>query len=156
MSPSKGLILLALAFGLAAPSAAAQELGDHAKLVLGGVPFAVTVARNRCRDILRWQARHRDRQVPLEPLAAWIADPQRDALGDLLAAERLSLMADAVAALDGACRELLKAFYVQEESAEEIRRRIGLDTVQGVYYRRSVCLRRALDYLNSRLQVRSQ
>ena len=43
MSPSKGLILLALAFGLATTPAAAQELGDHAKLVLGGVPFSVTV-----------------------------------------------------------------------------------------------------------------
>lgn len=115
----------------------------------GNLPrFAVTVARNRCRNLLSW--RKVRRHQPLEPLADWIADPRRSPLDILLDREIRETLQEALDALDPACRELLRAVYLQGRTIEEIRGRLGLKTVQGVYYRRAICLQRAYELLNNR------
>jgi RNA polymerase sigma factor (sigma-70 family) len=111
------------------------------------IRFAVTVARNRCRNLLIWRRRHPG--VDLEPLAAWIADPERSALDSLLEDEVQRVVQAGLDSLDPSCRDLLRWSYFQDVAIETIRRRIGLDTVQGVYYRRAVCLQRLARFLNS-------
>ncbi len=100
--------------------------------------FAVTVARNRCRNIVNQRARRPE--TPIEPLAEWIAHPQRSPLDLLVEREVLDLLQRALDSLGSACRILLRAFYVEGQSIEAIRRQMGLKTVQGVYYRRASCL----------------
>ncbi len=104
------------------------------------VRFAITIARNRCRNILN--QRRRRPEVPIEPLAEWIASDDRSPLDHLLAEEVRSRLREAVAKLGRVCRLLLRAFYLEGTPIETIRRRLGLETVQGVYYRRTVCLRK--------------
>ncbi len=113
------------------------------------IVFAVTVARNRCRNILNWRRRHP--AVPVTSLQDWLATPERGPLDLLDAAERRRAVADALARLDDVCRYVLKAFYLEEATIEEIRCRLGLKSVQGVYYRRAVCLERIARFLKERL-----
>jgi len=113
------------------------------------VSFAVTVARNRCRNLLNWHARRP--QVPIDGLAEWIADRDRSPLDTLLEAEVHQHLQAALDALGDDCRTLLRAFYLEGVSIESIRQRIGLATVQGVYYRRSVCLDQLREFLKARL-----
>ena len=115
------------------------------------VAFAVTVARNRCRNILNWQARWP--HTPVESLETWLADPDRDPL-DLLAESDLHrTLQDALDNLREPCGMLLRGFYLEGLSAHELRRRLGLTTVQGVYYRRDSCLAEALIALKKRLSI---
>ena len=111
------------------------------------VRFAVTVERNRCRNILVWRSRHPD--VAIEPLCEWLADPQRSPLDSLLEGETRRLLQAGLDSLSRGCRELLHWFYLEDRSIETIRQDIGLDTVQGVYYRRSVCLQQLGRFLNN-------
>jgi len=108
--------------------------------------FAVAVARNRCRDILRWQKAHP--HVPVEPLTDWVVQRSECPLDRLAAEETRGLLDRVIEALDPTCRQLLVAMYLARESAEDVRRRLGLETVQGVYYRRKVCLKKATELLN--------
>lgn len=103
------------------------------------ISFSVTVARNRCRNLLA--RRRRRQQVPLEDAQERVADPGDDAVDRLLSAEALAALRAGVARLGRVCRALLVAFYLEERTIEEIRVRCGLKTVQGVYYRRQVCIR---------------
>ncbi len=103
------------------------------------IRFAITIARNRCRNIVN--QRKRRPQVPIEPLADWIANGDRSPLDHLLAEESQAQLQQAITELGRVCRLLLRAFYFEQTPIEVIRRRLGLDTVQGVYYRRTVCLR---------------
>jgi RNA polymerase sigma factor (sigma-70 family) len=103
------------------------------------VAFSITIARNRCRNILNQQQRRP--QTPIEPLADWIANDDRSPLDHLVKEESLSLLQQTVDSLDRICRTLLRAVYFEESSIESIRIRLGLKTVQGVYYRRTICLR---------------
>lgn len=103
------------------------------------IRFAITVARNRCRNIMNQQSRRP--QIPIEPLADWIANEERSPLDLLLEQESRSLLQGALDNLSHACRKLLRAFYFEGEDMETIRGRLGLATVQGAYYRRTVCLR---------------
>ena len=114
------------------------------------VSFATTVARNRCRNILNWHQRHPGTDIT--PLAEWIADPARSPLDLLLETERYRLLREALRALDRACRDLLRAYYLQRVSARDLCRRLGLSTVQGVHYRKTVCLEKALAFLKRRLE----
>lgn len=111
--------------------------------------FGISVARNRCRNVLSW--RQRRPQVPLDDLADWIAHPDRSPLDAIVEEERLQLLRDALARLGTDCQELLRAWYIEGIPVEEIRHRLGLRTIQGAYYRRARCLESAADYLNERL-----
>ncbi len=120
--------------------------GDFARL-------AVTIARNRCRDLLR--RRTRFPHLDIEPLADWIVDRQASPLDHLEAEEKRHMMQQALDRLGPACRELLHAMYVDEEKTEVIRRRLGLGTVQAVFYRRTACVDQMKNYLQKWSRVRS-
>jgi RNA polymerase sigma factor (sigma-70 family) len=115
------------------------------------VKFAVTVARNRCRNLLNW--RKRLPHVQLDPMLDWLESTERSPLDALLDREVVDLLQAALDRLSAECRALLRAFYLEEVPVEEIRRRSGLKTVQGVYYRKAVCLRQAYRRLKNRLVV---
>ena len=117
------------------------------------VRLAVTIARNRCRDILRQRARRP--QVPIEPLETWLAHPERSALDDLAESELFALLQQALDQLKAACRRLLHALYVDGLTPEDVRVRSGLSTVQGVYHRRSVCLGQARKLIQRQLRFGS-
>jgi RNA polymerase sigma factor (sigma-70 family) len=113
------------------------------------IRFGVTVARNRCRNLLIW--RRRRPQVKVESLDDWLAEPERSALDVLVEQEQLALLQEALDALGPDCRDLLHQLYIEQIPAEELRRRSGLRTVQGIHYRKEVCLERAFRILNERL-----
>ncbi|MBC8426282.1 sigma-70 family RNA polymerase sigma factor [bacterium] len=115
--------------------------------------LAVTIANNRCRDILR--SRQRKPQVQIDTLADWIADDTRSPLDDMQENEMYTLLQRALDGLGRECLDLLRDLYLEALSAEEVRRRIGLSTVQGVYYRKAICLEEARKFLNRRLSIRS-
>lgn len=117
------------------------------------VRLAVTIANNRCRDILR--SRSRKPQVQIDSLAEWIADDARSPLDHLQRDEQHALLQKALDGIGRECRRLLRALFVEELSTEEVRLHVGLKTVQGVYYRKTVCLREMKSFLNRRLSVRS-
>jgi len=108
--------------------------------------FAVTVAVNRCRNLLAW--RRRRRQVPLEPLAGWIADEEASALDLLLDDERQRLLQAALDGVDPGCEHLLRAYYLEGRTIASLRDELHLESVQAVYYRRGVCLQKAFRILN--------
>lgn len=115
------------------------------------VRFAVTVARNRCRNLLN--ARKRHPTVSIEPLADWIANPERSPLDLLEAKEVGRILQEALDRLDRICRIILRSFYIEGRSIRTIQKKTGLQTVQGVYYRRSVCLDQIAGILRKRLAV---
>lgn len=115
------------------------------------VKFAITVARNRCRNLLNW--RKVRPQTPVETMAEWLADSEKSPLDSLLDAEVRTILQTALDRLDSTCRALLHAFYLEEKTIEEIRGEIGLKTVQGIYYRRAICLRKIYGLLKKRLTV---
>ena len=53
--------------------------------------------------------------------------------------------------LDEPCRALLDSIYRAERSIEELREELGLKTVQAVYYRKDVCIKKAQKILNQEL-----
>ncbi|MCP4570917.1 MAG: sigma-70 family RNA polymerase sigma factor [bacterium] len=111
--------------------------------------FGIAVTRNRCRNLQVW--RQRRPQVPLESLTDWLAHPGRNPLDALVDRERLELLQEALNRLGPECRELLRAWYLEGVAVEEIRRRLGLRSIQGVYYRRTRCLEKAGESLNDLL-----
>ena len=119
--------------------------GDFAK-------FAVTVACNRCRDLLHF--RQRRPELREDTFSAWIADPARSPLDVLVDSEVVDLLHEGLAGLDIDCRELLSGLYLGAGTVEEFRRRAGLGSVQAVYYRRMICLRKLADFFQNRLQIR--
>ena len=111
--------------------------------------FAATVARNRCRNLANSRSRHP--HVELESLREWIASPERSPL-DLLEEKELHLCLQRVLdSLSNDCRRLLRGFYLEDRPIEQLRRTLGLSTVQGVYYRRAKCLEKAELLLNQLL-----
>jgi RNA polymerase sigma factor (sigma-70 family) len=117
------------------------------------VRLAVTIGRNRCRDILR--RRQRRPELDVEPFTEWLAHPQRSALDDLVDSELSHILQDVLDRLSEGCRKLLRALYIHGRTPEQARSLTGLDTVQGVYYRRGVCLQQAKKFLQSRWFARS-
>ncbi|MFC1572731.1 RNA polymerase sigma factor [Candidatus Eisenbacteria bacterium] len=115
------------------------------------IRFAITIARNRCRNIAN--ARKRRPNVPLDSLENWIASPEKSPLDILLEHEVEETLRAALATLGRVCRQILRAFYIEGHSIENIRQETGLKTVQGVYYRRSVCLDRLGRVLAKRLAI---
>jgi RNA polymerase sigma factor (sigma-70 family) len=113
------------------------------------VSFTVTIARNRCRNLLIWRQRHPG--APIETVVASLADPGFSPLDSLLENEVNALLQEALDRLGEACRSLLRELYIEGRRVEEVRRRLGLRTVQGIYYRRAGCLKRAAKLLKKRL-----
>jgi|GEM_PF-1203385 len=113
------------------------------------IRFTVTVARNRCRNLFHWHQRRP--QVPVDTMQDWLADTNRSPLDILVEEETVSLLQKALDSMGELCRYLLRAFYLENRSIEEIRQQIGLSTVQGVYYRRNVCLQEAQQIFKERL-----
>jgi len=112
------------------------------------VNFTIAVTRNRCRNLLIWQRRHPG--VAIDALTASLADPARSPLEALLADEVQDLLQRALDQLGAKCRALLHALFIVGASVDEVRRRTGLRTVQGIYYRRAECLKRAARLLKKR------
>jgi RNA polymerase sigma factor (sigma-70 family) len=117
------------------------------------VRLAATIARNRCRDILR--NRRRRPHVPIDPLESWLATPDRSVLDELAETSLWALLQRVLDELGDACRQLLHDLYQRGLSTEEVRRRLGLQTLQGVYLRRDACLARANLFLQRALHGRS-
>ena len=114
--------------------------------------LATAIARNRCRDLVRWRRRQPAAAAP--SLADWLADPRRSILDEVEQVERLTLLQSALGQLSTEHRTLLRAMYRDGLGAESVRERLGLGTVHGVYYRRSVCLRQVKSFLSRRLHER--
>ena len=110
--------------------------------------FAATVARNRCRDVLR--ARRRHPQTPVESLQDWADDDSRSPLDHLTDVEMKEEVRRAVAAMGADCRDLLRTLYFAGNSVEQVRRKLGLGSIHTVYYRRNVCLKKVLKILKKR------
>ncbi len=110
--------------------------------------LAVTIAGNRCSDLVRWRRLRR----PPPP----VADPARSILDEIEPPQRLATLQSALGHLTADCRRLLRAMYVDGLSSEAVRERLGLATVQGVHYRRSVCLRRVKTHVSQRLHGGSE
>lgn len=102
------------------------------------VGLCVTIARNRCRDLLR--VRRRRPQTEIESMSDWLADPSISAIDELADDQILQLLQDALNRISQDCRMLLQAIYIDELSTEAVRVMTGLGTPQGVFHRRSVCL----------------
>jgi RNA polymerase sigma factor (sigma-70 family) len=115
------------------------------------VKFAVTVARNRYRNLLNWRRRHPT--VDLDPLSEWLARPESSPLDLLLEAEVRQLLQQGLDTLETDCQDILRSFYLNQLPIESLRRRIGLKTVQGIYYRKSLCLEKLARFLKKRLAV---
>ncbi len=93
--------------------------------------------------------------MPLEPVEHWLADSARSALDDLEDSQRRSLLQEALDELSSKCRRLLRQLYFDGLTPEQVRAASGLGTVQGIYYRRSVCLEHARIALQRRLRFGS-
>jgi len=102
------------------------------------VGLSVTIARNRCRDLARWRGRRP--QAEVESVSEWLADPQQNILDKLVESELFDHLQTALGHLGRDCHDLLRALFLDEIPTEDVRRRLGLSTVQGVYYRKAVCL----------------
>jgi len=131
-----------------------KYLQREAEFVGDPISLAVTIARNRCRDLKRWRRRHP--QADYDGLVEWISDPTNSILERLETQEQLSLLQDALSGLSADCRSLLKALYLDTVPTEILRQRLGLGTVHAVYYRREVCLKRARLFLQELLEGRSR
>jgi RNA polymerase sigma factor (sigma-70 family) len=111
--------------------------------------FAVTVAVNRCRNLVAW--RRRQRQVPLDPLESWISNTDASALDLLMDEERLELLQQALQSIGPDCERLLRACYLEGRTIASLKDELKLQSVQVVYYRRGVCLKKAFRILNRKL-----
>ncbi len=113
------------------------------------VRFAITIARNRCRNILNKRARHP--HDPIEPLIEWVAHPDRSPLDLIQEEEARDFLQAAIDKLESICKLILRAFYLEGRPIASIRAATGLKTLQGVYYRRTVCLRKLAEVLADRM-----
>ncbi len=117
------------------------------------VKLAVTIARNRCIDIIRKRSHHPE--VDLAPMVEWIADPGKSALDDLERDELLLLLQEALNHISYSCGQLLRSLYLLKVPTEAIRLQLGLESVHAVYYRRENCLQEAKKFLQKGLVIRS-
>jgi len=115
------------------------------------VRFAITVARNRCRNLANWHKRRP--QVPIEPMLEWVESSDRSALDRLLADETRRFLQEALDGLGRLCRIILRGFYLRGYSIERLRRITGFKTVQGVYYRRGACLKKLAEAIQDSVAV---
>lgn len=115
------------------------------------IRFAVTISRNRCRNLLNWNRRWQ--KTPIDSLQDWIEHPEQSPL-DLLADEEIGqILRDTVSKLAHPCDILLRGFFLLGRSAESLRKELGVKSVQGIYYRRDKCLHLAHKAMKKRLSV---
>ena len=117
------------------------------------VRLAVTIARNRCRDLLRKQSRHR--HAPLDADHEDLPDPRPPVTDRLEHEQRHALLQRALDQLDPDCRRLLQGLFQEGRRGEDLRRELGLGTVQTVYQRKAACLARARKIFQNLSGVRS-
>jgi RNA polymerase sigma factor (sigma-70 family) len=111
--------------------------------------FACTIARNRCLNLLMW--RRRRRAADVDSFAESIPDIAASPLDLVETSSAQALLDKVLASMDGACRQLLVSIYRAEIPIEKLRERLGLKSVQAVYYRKDVCIRKAQKILNQML-----
>ena len=100
--------------------------------------FVSTIIRNRCRNLYRWR-KYRP-TANLDKVENFHESPGRSALDLLLDDEVMEGLQVALNRLDEECAELLRGIYLQRLSMDELSQKLGLTTVQAVYYRRNQCL----------------
>lgn len=108
--------------------------------------FVVTIAGNRCRNLYRW--RKRRPTIELEQAASILPAGDTDPLDRLEDKEAEDGLIRAFAGLDSDCQQLLLAIYREERPMTALQREAGLRSVQAVYYRKYVCLRRLAALFN--------
>ncbi len=111
--------------------------------------FIVTIARNRCRNLYRWH-QHRS-SVDIDAVAHLLPDNEASPSDLLDRKERIELLAQAMKQLDQDCAKLLKALYLEEKTVEAMRQEAGLVSVQGIYYRKYLCLKNLTKLFNRRI-----
>lgn len=110
--------------------------------------FAVTSALNRCRNLYHWRRlRH---SVDIDEMAGRLPCADASPFELLDAHETRDLLAEALEALDPDCRDLLLEVYREEKSVEILRREAGLSSVQGIYHRKNICLKKVTKLFNRR------
>ncbi len=112
------------------------------------VAFVVTIARNRCRSLYRW--RQRRSSIDIDNAAHLLPDNNASPLDHLDRKERIELLGKAMSQLDHDCAKLLKALYLEEKTVEIIRQEAGLASVQGIYYRKYLCVKKLTKLFNRR------
>lgn len=115
------------------------------------VSFTITATRNRCRNYLVWRRREWSRQDPMPVLADYLASPELGPLDTMVDEERYNLLQDALDSIDVQCRNLLHAIYKENTPVEDLRRRMGLASVQTLYARRNQCLKKVKIFFKTRL-----
>ncbi len=115
------------------------------------VNFTISVARNRCRNYVVWRRYRRADSV--DDLAEYLSNPDRSPLETLLADEEVELLQEAVDGLDPACQRLLHALYHENRRIEDLQAQEGLKSVQSVYHRRAMCLKKVTSLLKNRLFI---
>ncbi len=108
--------------------------------------FAVTITRNRCLNLYHW--RKRRPSIEIEKISNSLAIEGADILDRLSAHELESLLESAFVKLDPECNKLLMSIYFQNIDMKELQRDANLNTVQGVYYRKYICLKKLRDLFN--------
>ncbi len=108
--------------------------------------FAVTVALNRCRNLHQW--RKRRPTVDIDVAAPRLSDDDGDPLDRLHDEQVREMLASAFARLDEECRNLLRAIYLEERTIEDLRREAGLASVQGIYHRKNICVKKVTQFFN--------
>jgi len=126
-----------------------KNLGFQGNLI----QYAVTIARNRCRNIFNW--RKRWAQAPEGSRIPQTAAVGQNPLESLLDDEIRELMQKALNSLSRECRELLTAYYLRGESLEQIRAQVGFNSIQALFYHKKICLKSAFRFLKRKLAVTS-
>ena len=122
----------------------------RAKVVPGNPEaFAVTIAKNRCRNLHLWRNRRTARD--LDEITSSVPHISASPLDLVDEAQRKDLLAETLRSLDPQCRNLLSALCREDTTVEDLRRQLGLKSVQAVYHRRNVCIKKAQALLNRRL-----
>jgi len=94
------------------------------------LPWLRELARNKARLAVRASVRRRARVTGAGDLSddrvlAAVADPRPDALGELVGAEERALLADALAAVPDASREVLVLYYREGQSTRQVAELLG-------------------------------
>ncbi len=110
--------------------------------------FAVTSARNRCRNLYHWRKLRQN--VDIDEMAGRLPCPDASPLDLLDDRETRDLLVEALASLDPECHKLLLDVYLEEKTIESMRREAGLTSVQGIYHRKNICLKKITKFFNRR------
>ncbi len=113
------------------------------------IPFTVTVARNRCRNVI--EARRRYPHVEFSSGTDPSLVTERNPLDSLERVEQLHHLQPVLNGLGRFCQFLLRAHYVEGRSMKDLLKESSYKTLQGLYDRRKRCLAEALRRFVERL-----